>query len=210
MLKRQDVSKYLREDVRRSCIKFGAALVIGLLFVGVAFGTSAPKVAQAACAGNAYNVVSGDTLSGIAVANGTNWQALATANHLANPDYLRIGQTVCIPGAKQALAKAAPTKAAPAKAPTSINAMIDQVFGRYAAQAKRVAMCESSMNPNATNRISIGGSHAAGLFQVLYPSTWRTTSQANQSPYNAYANIKAAHEIFARDGNSWREWVCKP
>lgn len=91
-----------------------------------------------------------------------------------------------------------------------INSIIDNVFGPNAAAAKRVAMCESSMNPYATNQLSIGGSKASGLFQILYPSTWVTTSQAANSPYDAQANTIAAHEIFVRDGYSWREWVCQP
>ncbi len=83
--------------------------------------------------------------------------------------------------------------------------MIDQVFGSYAGAAKSVARCESGFNPGATNAYS----GAAGVFQFL-PSTWAGTSQAGQSPYNAYANIRAAYEVFARDGYSWREWSCKP
>jgi len=88
--------------------------------------------------------------------------------------------------------------------------MIDQVFGPYAAAAMNVAMCESGLNPGATNPISIAGSHAAGVFQILYPSTWDGTSEAASSPYDAWSNIVAAYEIFARDGYSWREWTCQP
>jgi hypothetical protein len=88
--------------------------------------------------------------------------------------------------------------------------IIYQVFGAYGDQALHVAECESGLNPNATNVISIGGSHAAGLFQILYPSTWYTTSQAGSSPYDAAANTRAAHDIFVRDGYSWREWTCQP
>ena len=92
----------------------------------------------------------------------------------------------------------------------SVAAMIDQVFGAYAPAAIRVATCESGLNPNAYNATSIGGSHAAGVFQILYPSTWYTTPQgaAGLSPYNAMANIEAAYSIFVRDGYSWREWSC--
>ncbi|GCF08914.1 transglycosylase SLT domain-containing protein [Dictyobacter arantiisoli] len=89
--------------------------------------------------------------------------------------------------------------------PTSV---IRQVFGGYADQALHIAQCESTMNPGATNTQAIGNSHAAGLFQVLYPSTWITTSQASASPYDVTANVKAAYEIFQRDGYSWREWEC--
>lgn len=87
---------------------------------------------------------------------------------------------------------------------------IRSVFGPYSAGALNIARCESGFNPNAYNRTPVGGAHAAGVFQILDTSTWRTTSYANQSPYNAYANIHAAYQIFSRDGHSWREWQCRP
>lgn len=43
---------------------------------------------------NAYTVQSGDTLSGIASAHGTTWQALAAKNHIANPNMIFVGQTI--------------------------------------------------------------------------------------------------------------------
>jgi len=88
--------------------------------------------------------------------------------------------------------------------------IINQIFGPYGDQATQVAECESGLNPNASNNYWVGGSHAVGLFQILYPSTWYTTSQASQSPYDATANTRAAHDIFVRDGYSWREWSCQP
>jgi hypothetical protein len=102
---------------------------------------------------------------------------------------------------------------APAPAPSasggSVVSMIQSVFGPYAGQALSVARCESGYNPSAYNSISVGGSHAEGVFQILYPSTWSGTSYSGYSPYNAWANIHAAYQIFARDGYSWREWVCR-
>jgi hypothetical protein len=88
--------------------------------------------------------------------------------------------------------------------------MIYEEFGPYGGAAVRVATCESGLDPSAYNPTSIGGSHAAGVFQILYPSTWNGTSEAGSSPYNARANIRAAHYIFVRDGYSWSEWSCKP
>lgn len=108
-----------------------------------------------------------------------------------------------------------PTQTTPTQVPTSpptgqssVVTMIEQVFGSYAPGALQVAKCESGYNPNAYNPVSIGGSHAAGVFQILYPSTWMGTSEAASSPYNASANIQAAHEIFVRDGYNWHEWSC--
>lgn len=87
----------------------------------------------------------------------------------------------------------------------SVISMIDQVFGANAPAAIAVATCESSLNPSAYN----ASSSASGVFQIL-PSTWAGTSQAGGSVFNAAANIAAAHEIFVRDGYSWREWSCQP
>jgi len=113
-----------------------------------------------------------------------------------------------------------PVKNAPTQVPTTpipypnspgqagVIAMIKQVFGPYADGALNVARCESGFNPLAFNPASNGGNHAEGVFQILYPSTWNGTSEAASSPYNAMANILAAHQIFARDGYSWREWSC--
>jgi transglycosylase-like protein with SLT domain len=93
------------------------------------------------------------------------------------------------------------------------QAIIDEivaVFGSYAPGALNVARCESDYDPNSRNTIAIGNSHAMGVFQILYPSTWNGTSYASSSPYDPHANIRAAYEIFKRDGYSWREWQCKP
>jgi hypothetical protein len=83
------------------------------------------------------------------------------------------------------------------------------VFGPNAQGALNIAKCESGYDPNAWNSYPIMGSHASGVFQILYPSTWNTTSYASQSPFDATANINAAYQIFHRDGDSWREWQCK-
>lgn len=45
---------------------------------------------------NAYMVKSGDTLSGIASAHGTTWQALTSKNNIANPNMIFVGQTIQI------------------------------------------------------------------------------------------------------------------
>lgn len=87
---------------------------------------------------------------------------------------------------------------------------INAVFGAYAAGALNIARCESGYDPNAVNSYPIGNSHASGVFQILYPSTWNTTSYHAYSPFDYDKNIHAAYEIFHRDGNSWREWACKP
>lgn len=101
----------------------------------------------------------------------------------------------------------------PAGANPGQQAVINEivaVFGSYSPGALAIAKCESGYDPNAWNSYPIMGSHASGVFQILYPSTWSGTAYASQSPFNATANIQAAYQIFHRDGNSWREWQCKP
>ena len=122
-------------------------------------------------------------------------------------------QITSIPTPEPQPVKIYPTQVPTVPVPTSpgqaaVIAMINQVFGSYAAGALHVARCESGFNPLAYNPISIGGSHAEGVFQILYPSTWRGTSEASSSPYSAMANILAAHQIFVRDGYNWHEWSC--
>jgi hypothetical protein len=90
-----------------------------------------------------------------------------------------------------------------------INEIVS-VFGAYSQGALNVARCESGYDPNARNPYAVGNSHAEGVFQILYPSTWDTTVYANYSAYDANLNIHAAYQIFARDGDSWREWACQP
>jgi LysM repeat protein len=201
----QDVSKighWLQNKKMNSVRLIAAVGILGAM--AAALVTMYTGGAHAAACANPYMVNFGDTLGSIANRFGTNVETIAHNNGIANVNLIFPGQQLCV-------TKASPTThTSTQSSSTSIEGMIDQVFGPYAAGAKHVAMCESTMNPSATNTISIGGSHAAGIFQILYPSTWYTTKQAANSPYNASANIHAAYEIFARDGYSWREWVCQP
>jgi hypothetical protein len=100
--------------------------------------------------------------------------------------------------------------APPSPSQQAVIAEIQAVFGGYAGGALAVARCESGYDAYAYNPFPVGNSHAEGVFQVLFPSTWEGTSYAALSPYDADANIHAAWEIFSRDGYSWREWQCQP
>ncbi len=192
----------------------GHAVVITILTVAL-FSNSLSKsltsvFASTSCpAGDqTHTVMNGDTLGSIATSRGIAWQELAQHNGISNPNWIYPGQTICLPDTNapstQSNAASTQSSAAPPKS------IINDVFGSDAPSAIHIATCESSLNPNAVNWISIGGSHAKGLFQILHPSTWNTTSEAAVSPFDARANAIAAHEIFLRDGHSWREWACHP
>jgi|SRR5579884_1537118 len=207
------------------CVVLG---VIPLVTISIVTAPHASAYSNTTCpAGeHPYIVVKGDTLSGIGNRYGARWSALASDNDIVNPNLIYTGRTLCIPvhGAARIVPKPVqkstattysnptpqntvtpPVTVTPQPVPSgSIESMIDSVFGSYGPGAINVARCESGLNPNAYNP-----SGAAGLFQIM-PGTWATTSEAGQSPFNAAANIAAAHEIFVRDGYSWREWTCQP
>jgi hypothetical protein len=137
------------------------------------------------------------------------WHSDASGRLISdNPAWVPNGGASAGPATEKSSARWAPTNASAGAARPGTQAIvnaIESVFGGYGDQAVRVARCESGLNPNAYN----ASSGASGLFQLLR-STWSRTSYAGQSPFNADANIHAAHEVFTRDGNSWREWSCKP
>lgn len=66
----------------------------------VAGGTQTPAAAQepSTATETAYTVKSGDTLSGIAAKYGTTYQILAAYNGISNPNVIRVGQVIKIPG----------------------------------------------------------------------------------------------------------------
>lgn len=85
---------------------------------------------------------------------------------------------------------------------------IRQVFGPWAGQALGVARCESGYSPNAWNPYELLRSHASGVFQILYPSTWAETPYWSDNPFDYRLNILGAWWLFSRDGHTWREWAC--
>lgn len=58
-----------------------------------------------------YRVQSGNTLAGIASQFHTTWETLASMNHLANPNVLRIGEVLSVPGGQTTLAANEPATA---------------------------------------------------------------------------------------------------
>lgn len=74
---------------------------------------AAPAAAPAAKAGT-YTVKAGDTLGGIAARHHSTAAAIASANHLANPNALKLGQVLRIPAATAAKKPAAKKATVPA------------------------------------------------------------------------------------------------
>lgn len=203
-LKKLNVLQRIQFQGRQGVAKFALSILFALLAVTL-LTTTMTSQAHAAASSHVYKIVPGDTLSGIAHRFGVSISSLVAANHIANPNLIYAGNTLAIPGSGSGGSVNTPVTKAPPQVHGSYADMIREVFGPYGDGAVHVAMCESSMNPQAYNGV-LG---AAGLFQII-PGTFASTSYRGQSVYNPIVNIKAAHEIFVRDGYTWREWTCKP
>jgi Transglycosylase SLT domain len=168
-------------------------VILGVVGGGSAFLVSSPSTLAATSQTSKHNRVSFVSRISYAIL------AQKASNHMAARHVARQRTQVNNP-----LVSQTPSTTA-AGNNTSVAGTIYQVFGPYAPSALNIARCESGLNPGAYN----AASHASGIFQILYPSTWSSTPYSGYSPFNAWANINAAHTIFVRDGYSWREWQCQ-
>jgi N-acetylmuramoyl-L-alanine amidase len=133
------------------------ARVVG---VGVLVGAVAASSA-------AYTVRSGDTLSRIAAQHGTTVSALASANGISNPNVIRIGQRLELPGAASTPAPApAPAPAAPAAGGSHTVARGETLSGiakRYGTTTRALQDANGISNPNLIRvglRLTVPGAAA--------------------------------------------------
>jgi LysM repeat protein len=89
-----------------------------LVVAGLAIAIPQLVTADAAAACSWHTVVPGDTLGNLGWKNHTNALALASANHIANPNRIYVGQRLCIPQTSWAQASSAP--AVPAAPPRQV------------------------------------------------------------------------------------------
>lgn len=91
---------------------------------------------------------------------------------------------------------------------TEIESYIEQVFGKHAETAKRIAFCESSFNPHAKHKVS----SATGLYQFI-DKTWvwvrgkmgRDTSLSLKTDWKE--SVDTAYKLFEIYGfNSTASW----
>lgn len=202
-MKERHLLQRIQWQGRHIVTKFGLGIVLALLAVAL-LTTVTTNEAYAATTNQNYTIVRGDTLSGIASRFGVSISSLVAANHIANPNLIYAGKTLIIPHGHSGSHQTPVHQSSPSLH-GSYAQMIREEFGPYGNGAVQVAMCESGLSPNAYNGV-LG---AAGLFQII-PGTFASTSYRGQSVYNPVINIEAAHEIFVRDGYSWREWICQP
>lgn len=144
-------------NIRRTISTVGVA---GILALG-----------GAATAASAATVQPGDTLSGIAAANGTTVSQLVALNGISNPNALQVGENINTGGGGSNAAPA-PQAAAP-------------VVNNSAKQ--QVAQIESGGNPWAVNP----SSGAVGEFQCL-PSVQACPAAGDAAAQSAWADVYVA------------------
>jgi LysM repeat protein len=179
-------------------------------------GTATTTTAQATTTGNAassgggHDVVPGDTLTGIAAANGITPASLAAANGLAPNAFVIAGTRLRIPArAPAAIAPATttaapatnvPTTGAPAGAPGRLTAsQIGSIAGANGAPsslATAIAWQESGFN-NAMVSVA----NARGIMQVM-PATWdyvqNQLGAGRLDPASPADNVRAGSILLSR------------
>jgi len=156
-----------------------------------------------------YTVQPGDTLSEIAAARGLDWHELAEINQLADPDLILVGQQLRLDGTKRSDYR--PRSSASAERSTrKTEKKVTRSEPRrerttrtrssstdMSAAWRKVANCESSLNPRA---VSPAGYY--GLFQFDL-QTWRSVGgTGNPIDASASEQYRRAKILYAERGAS--------
>jgi len=148
-------------------------------------------------------VKAGEHLTGISRRYGTTISAIARANGIANPSYLRVGQRLVIPGAKGAavtpplLAKPTTPAAKPAAAVVHVVARGETLTGiaqHYASTITAIARANGIANPSylrVGQRISIPGAPAATKTSGLAPAPAMAAAMAARGGVRATITAEA-------------------
>jgi LysM repeat protein len=151
----------------------------------------------------AYTVQSGDTLSGIAAANGMTWQAVYAANQGViggDPNVLYVGEQLALPGSAAPAASAAPAQTAAAgPSGTASDGASDGASGTASGQAGGAS---SSYLACVRYRESTDGAASSNQFGITQ-STWSAYGFAGSPDTASYGEQVAAFQtIYAAVGSS--------
>jgi putative chitinase len=128
----------------------------------------APAAAAPVAHPGTYVVAAGDTLWDVAIAHGTTIAALVQANRIADPSFIRIGQSLLIPGTASsapAVAPPAPKPAPPAPVATTVHVVVagdtlSAIASRYGVTITAIASANQLADPRSS--ASASGSPSRG------------------------------------------------
>jgi LysM repeat protein len=109
--------------------------------------TPTGTVPSTGCSGFYHTVVAGDTLSAIAARYGTTVSAIVAVNYIPNPNYIYVGQKICIPTGS--------TGPTPTPAPgcsayyvVQYGDTLSLIAAKYGTTYWAIAMANNISNPN--------------------------------------------------------------
>lgn len=155
----------MRQTALRLSTLFAAALL--LMLVGFVGSAEASTVT--------YTVRAGDTVSSIARAHGTTVQALVQENKLANPNVIRVGQKLRVPGTPPKASAAKPSSNAAPALPARSGSGKRIV---YAKAQQRVWLVNANGKVAHTYRVS---GHRSGSLPPVGTHTVRSKSMHTRS-----------------------------
>jgi LysM repeat protein len=147
----------------RAFIRVGQTLTVP----GASGAAAAPAAAAPAATGGTHTVASGETVSAIAKRYGTTVSAVVAANGLDSRAFIRVGQTLTVPGASGAAA--APSAAAPAttggKHTVASGETVSAIASRYGTTVSAI-VAANGLDSRAFIRVgqtlTVPGAPAAG------------------------------------------------
>jgi len=183
------------------------------------FASAAPSGTTAPSTSNdgevVYTVVAGDTLSGIAAKYGTTYQKLAEYNGIANPNVIRVGQKIKIPG-KTSSAQSGTTakpETAPAETVYTVKSgdTLSAIARKYGTTYQKLASYNGISNPNKISvgqKIKIPGSNASGTAANTATSAPRTFAIGDKVIVNGtvYYTGKGTGRSFSKENATM--YVC--
>jgi LysM repeat protein len=122
------------------------------IFAGqrLVIASEAPTPAAAAAPATTHQVARGETLTAIAARYGTTIGALAAANGISNPSFIRVGQVLAVPTAAAPAAPAAPAPvvAAPATHQVAYGESLSGIAVHYGSSVAVIAAANGISDPS--------------------------------------------------------------